>query len=39
MRLEKKISAKDAVDFVGTYDPNPIGLNKQKKDLKPVLLK
>jgi hypothetical protein len=39
MGLEKKISANDAVDFVGTYDPNPIGLNKQKKDLKPVVLK
>jgi len=39
MGLEKKISARDNVDLVGTYDPNPIGLNKQKKDLKPVALK
>src|SRR5581483_10628621 len=37
--LEKKITPTDNVDFVGTYDPNPIGLNKQKKDLKPVALK
>jgi type 1 glutamine amidotransferase len=32
--LEKKISATSNVDLVGTYAPNEIGLNKQKKDLK-----
>jgi type 1 glutamine amidotransferase len=32
--LEKKISAKSSVALVGTYAPNEIGLNKQKKDLK-----
>jgi len=32
--LEKKISDKSSVALVGTYNPNDIGLNKQKKDLK-----
>jgi type 1 glutamine amidotransferase len=37
--MESKISPAASVDFVGEYNPNPIGLNKQKKDLKPVVLK
>ncbi len=32
--LEKKISVKSSVEFVGTYSPNEIGLNKQKPNLK-----
>lgn len=32
--MESKISAKSRVDFVGAYNPNPIGVGKQKKDLK-----
>ena len=32
--LEKKISEKSSVDLVGSYSPNDIGNNKQKKDLK-----
>ena len=32
--LEKKISASSSVAFVGPYEPNEIGLNKQKTDLK-----
>jgi type 1 glutamine amidotransferase len=39
MGLEKKISPNASVDLVGPYDPNPIGLKKQKTDLKPVVLK
>jgi type 1 glutamine amidotransferase len=39
MGLENKISPTAGVDLVGPYDPNPVGLNKQKKDLKPVALK
>jgi len=31
---EKKISATRDVSLAGTYKPNEIGLNKQKKDLK-----
>ena len=37
--MEKKISPSASVDLVGAYDPNPIGVNKQKKDLKPLVLK
>jgi type 1 glutamine amidotransferase len=37
--MESKITPAAGVDLVGAYDPNPIGLNKQKKDLKPVVLK
>ena len=36
---ESKISAKSNVDLAGEYNPNPIGLNKQKTELKPVVLK
>jgi hypothetical protein len=32
--LEKKISGESNVALVGTYSPNEIGVNKQKKDLK-----
>jgi Trehalose utilisation len=32
--MEKKISEKRSVKFAGTYSPNEIGTNKQKKDLK-----
>lgn len=32
--LEKKISEMSSVAFVGTYNPNEIGLNKQKPGLK-----
>ena len=35
MELEDKIPAKAKVDFVGEYAPNPIGLGKFKKGLKP----
>jgi hypothetical protein len=34
MGLEKKISERSSVAFVGSYEPNEIGVNKQKKDLK-----
>jgi type 1 glutamine amidotransferase len=37
--LERKIPAKSNVDFVRPYDPNPIGLKKQKTGLKPSDLK
>jgi type 1 glutamine amidotransferase len=33
--MEDKITAKSNVDFVGTYNPNKIGMGKQKKGLKP----
>ncbi len=33
--LKEKIPAKSNVDFVGTYDPNPIGVGKFKKNVKP----
>jgi type 1 glutamine amidotransferase len=36
--MENKISPAASVAFITPYDPNPIGLNKQKKDLKPVSL-
>jgi type 1 glutamine amidotransferase len=36
--MEDKISPAAGVELVTPYDPNPIGLNKQKKDLKPVPL-
>jgi len=36
--MESKISPTAKVDMVGEYSPNPIGLNKQKTDLKPVVL-
>ena len=35
MGLEKKISASSNVDLIGSYDPNPIGIGKHKKGLKP----
>jgi hypothetical protein len=34
--LEAKIPAKSKVDFVGRYDPSPIGPGKHKKGLKPA---
>jgi type 1 glutamine amidotransferase len=37
--MERKIPATAGVDLVGPYDPNPVGINKQKKDLKAVVLK
>ena len=37
--LERQISAKSSVDFAGPYDPNPIGIGKQKRGLKPADLK
>jgi type 1 glutamine amidotransferase len=36
--MDDKISPTASVAFVGAYDPNPIGVNKQKKDLKPAVL-
>lgn len=36
MGLEKKIKAASSVDFVGAYDPNEIGIGKQKTGLKPT---
>lgn len=38
MGMDGKISAKAKVDLVGEYNPNPIGLNKQKTGLKPAVL-
>jgi hypothetical protein len=38
MGMEEEISAKAKVDFVSEYNPNPIGLNKQKTGLKPLVL-
>ena len=38
MGMESRIRASDNVDLVGEYDPNPIGLNKQKKGLKRAVL-
>ena len=35
MGMEDKISAKSRVDFVGEYSPNPIGMGRHKKGLKP----
>jgi hypothetical protein len=35
MGMEDKIPAMSKVDFVGQYDPNKIGMGKQKKGLKP----
>ncbi|MCX6634004.1 MAG: hypothetical protein NT090_02760 [Acidobacteria bacterium] len=29
--MEDRISAKSSVDFAGPYDPNPIGIGKQKR--------
>ena len=37
--MEDKIPAKSNVDFVRTYNPNKIGMGKQKKGLKPSDLK
>ncbi len=34
--LEDKIPAKANVDLVGTYDPNPIGMGRHKKGLRPA---
>ena len=39
MGLEDKISATAGVEFAAPYHPNPIGLNKQKKELKPAPLR
>jgi type 1 glutamine amidotransferase len=39
MGMEDKIPAKSSVDFVGMYNPNKIGMGKQKKGLKPSDLK
>ncbi len=36
MGLEDKIPARSKVDLVGEYHPNPIGLGKHKKGLKPA---
>jgi len=33
--MEDEIPAKSKVDFVGSYDPNKIGMGKHKKGLKP----
>ncbi len=33
MGMEKKISAKSSVEFAAAYNPNPIGLGKQKTDI------
>jgi len=35
MGMEESIPVKSSVDFVGDYDPNQIGMGKQKKGLKP----
>jgi len=35
MGMEQKIPAKSNVDLIGSYDPNPIGVGKHKKGLKP----
>ena len=35
MEMEDKIPARSKVDFVGSYDPNKIGMGKHKKGLKP----
>jgi type 1 glutamine amidotransferase len=37
--LESAISTSADVNLVGAYDPNPIGVNKQKRDLKPLVLR
>ena len=34
MGMEKEISPKSSVEFAAPYNPNPIGLGKQKADLK-----
>jgi len=35
MGMEEKIPARSKVDFVGEYNPNPIGVGRYKKGLKP----
>jgi hypothetical protein len=35
MQMEKQIRADRKVDLLGEYSPNPIGIGKQKKGLKP----
>ncbi len=35
--LEKRISVNSSVELPGPYNPNPIGIGKQKKDLTPLL--
>jgi type 1 glutamine amidotransferase len=35
MKMEDRIPAKSKVDLVGEYDPNPIGVGRHKKGLKP----
>jgi hypothetical protein len=37
--MEDQISPTASVALVSPYDPNPIGLKKQKQDLKPVVLR
>lgn len=39
MGLESQIPAKAKVDFVGAYEPTPIGFGKHKKGVKPADLK
>ena len=34
--MEDKIPGRSKVDFVGKYDPNPIGMGGHKKGLKPA---
>jgi len=36
MGLDDKIPVKSKVDFVGKYDPNPIGTGRHKRGLKPL---
>jgi hypothetical protein len=33
--MEKEIPAKSPVDFIGEYNPNPIGVGDHKPGLKP----
>jgi hypothetical protein len=35
MGLEARITPKLNVDFAGPFEPSPIGVGKQRKDLKP----
>ena len=35
MGMEEKIPARSKADLIGEYDPNPIGVGKHKKGLKP----
>jgi type 1 glutamine amidotransferase len=38
LAMDDKISPAGSVDFMSRYDPNPIGLKKQKTELTPVVL-